>query len=183
MPNTYTPVRNGFAQSTYPDQQATALAGMLAFASDKNLVDSFIVGEVGDDGLEAGLAVVAGPAPDIQRPGLNEQAVTLPGATAVSADIIGIVVRAQQMRSNTAGHACHWAGDLCNVVRAGRAGGRIWVRLAEGAQPALGGAVFVHAGAAQAGTFTTAAGDGIIAVISMKFMSAAVDGLALVELQ
>ncbi|MEG6502548.1 hypothetical protein, partial [Desulfovibrio sp. 1214_IL3152] len=66
MPNTYNPVRNGFAQSSYKDQQGTALAGSLAFASDKNLVDAFIVGDVGDDGLEAGLAVIAGVATDVQ---------------------------------------------------------------------------------------------------------------------
>lgn len=182
MPNTYTPVRNGFAQSSYKDQQGTALAGSLAFASDKNLVDAFIVGDVGDDGLEAGLAVIAGPATDVQRTGLNEQVVTLPATASTAADVIGIVVRNQQMRSNTAGHACHFTGDLCNVVRTGRSGGRVWVQLMDGAQPALDGAVFVHTDAANAGKFTAAAGAGIIALTTMKFKSAAVDGIALVEL-
>ena len=41
----YTPQR-GFAQFQYFDQQATALAGMLANASDINLVDSAFVGPV-----------------------------------------------------------------------------------------------------------------------------------------
>lgn len=182
MPNTYVPVRNGFAQSSYKDQQGTALAGSLAFASDKNLVDAFIVGDVGDNGLEAGLAVIAGPAPDIQRAGLNEQAVTLPATASTAADIAGIVVRNQQMRSNTAGHACYFAEDICNVVRAGRSGGRVWVQLVDGAQPALDGAVFVHVDAANAGKFTTAAGADIVALTNMKFKSAAIDGIALVEL-
>lgn len=182
MPNTYTPVRNGFAQSSYKDQQGTALAGSLAFASDKNLVDAFIVGDVGDDGLEAGLAVVAGTATDVQRTGLNEQVVTLPTADSIGADIIGIVVRNQQMRSNATGHACYFAEDMCNVVRAGRSGGRVWVQLVDGAQPAIDGAVFVHTDAANAGKFTAAAGADIIALTTMKFKSAAVDGIALVEL-
>ena len=182
MPNMYTPVRNGFAQSSYKDQQGTALAGELAFASDKNLVDAFIVGAVGDNGLEAGLAVIAGPAPDVQRAGMNEQAVTLPAIDSTGADIIGVVIRNQQMRSNTAGHACHFAEDMCNVVRTGRSGGRVWVQLVESAQPALDGAVFVHTDAANAGKFTAAAGADIIALTTMKFKSAAVDGIALVEL-
>jgi hypothetical protein len=182
MPNTYTPVRNGFAQSSYKDQQGTALAGSLAFASDKNLVDAFIVGNVGDNGLEAGLAVIAGAATDVQRTGLNEQVVTLPAANSTGADIIGIVVRNQQMRSNTAGHACYFAEDLCNVVRTGRSGGRVWVQLVDGAQPALDGAVYAHTNAANAGKFTAASGTGIVALTTMKFKSAAVDGIALVEL-
>ncbi len=182
MPNPYTPVRNGFAQSSYKDQQGTALAGSLAFASDKNLVDAFIVGAVGDNGLEAGLAVIAGAAADVQRVGLNEQIVTLPATGSTAADIIGVVVRNQQMRSNSAGHACYFGEDLCNVVRAGRSGGRIWVQLADGAQPALDGAVFVHTNTANAGKFTAASGTDIIALTTMKFKSAAVDGIALVEL-
>lgn len=182
MPNVYNPVRNGFAQTSYKDQQATAMAGSLAFTSDKNLVDAYIVGDVGENGLEAGLAVIAGPAPDVQRAGLNEQSVTLPATASTAADIIGVVARNQQMRSNTAGRACYFAEDMCNVVRTGRSGGRVWVQLMENAQPALDGAVYVHTDAANAGKFTAAAGAGIIAITNMKFKSAAVDGIALVEL-
>ncbi|WP_394026589.1 structural cement protein Gp24 [Desulfovibrio falkowii] len=182
MPNTYNPVRNGFAQSSYKDQQGTALAGSLAFASDKNLVDAFIVGDVGDDGLEAGLAVIAGVATDVQRTGLNEQVVTLPATDSTAADIAGIVVRNQQMRSNATGHACYFAEDVCNVVRTGRSGGRVWVQLADGAQPAIDGAVYVHTDAANAGKFATASGASTVAITTMKFKSAAADGIALVEL-
>lgn len=182
MPNMYTPVRNGFAQSSYKDQQGTALAGSLAFASDKNLVDAFIVGDVGDNGLEAGVAVIAGAAADVQRTGLNEQVVTRPVTSSTAANVIGIVVRNQQMRSNTAGHACYFTEDLCNVARTGRSGSRIWVQLVDGAQPALDGAVFVHTDTANAGKFTAASGTDIIALTTMKFKSAAVDGIALVEL-
>ena len=57
----YTPQR-GFAQSQYFDQQATALAGMLANASDINLVDSAFVGKVDPaEGLTAGIGVMVIP--------------------------------------------------------------------------------------------------------------------------
>jgi len=180
MPNNiFNPVRNDFAQRLYKDQQATALAGHLAFSSDTNLVDAFIVGPVGPDGLEAGLAVIAGAAPDVQRVGLNEQIVTLPTSTSTADDIIGVVARNQQMRSNTAGHACFFAEELCNVCRTGRSGGRIWVQLADGAQPTLDGAVFVVVDGADAGKFATSDG---VEIPAMTFKSAAVDGIALVEL-
>lgn len=180
MPNNiFSPERNDFAQSSYKDQQATALAGHLAFASDKNLVDAFIVGPVGPDGLEAGLAVIAGAAPDVQRAGLNEQVVTLPAADSTADDIIGIVARNQQMRSNTAGRACFFAEDMCNVCRTGRSGGRIWVQVVDGAQPELDGAVSVVVKGTDAGKFAASGG---VVVPNMKFKSAAVDGIALVEL-
>lgn len=182
MPNVYTPKRNAFAQSSYHDQQGTALAGEPAFASDLNLIDSFIVGDVGDNGLEAGLAIVAVPAASARRPGLNELVVTLPPADATADKIIGVVTRNQQMRTNTAGHACWFHQDICNVARSGRSGARIWGRLADNAQPEPGGAVFVAVGGDNAGTFASEAGAGFVAVPSMQFASTASDGLALVEL-
>lgn len=182
MPNIYTPQRNAFAQSTYKDQQATALAGSLAFASDKNLVDAFIVGDVGDNGLEAGLAVIAAPAASVQRPGLNEHAVTLPTTSSTGDDIAGVVIRNQQMGTNAAGNACYFAQDLCNVAKAGRSGARLWVRLVDGAQPATDGAVYVRTDAANAGKFDAASGASAVALTNMKFKSGPVDGIALVEL-
>lgn len=179
MPNLYTPQKNAFAQSKYYDQMASALAGMLAFASDKNLVDPFIVGAVGNDGLEAGLAVVAGPAQDVKRPGMNEQVVTLPASGAAAESIVGVVVRNQQMRTNTAGKACLFEGDMCSVARTGRSGARIWVQLADGEQPAVDGAVSVIVAGADAGKFATSGG---VAIPTMKFRSGAEDGIALVEL-
>lgn len=182
MPNIYNPIKNAFAQSSYKDQQATALAGMLAFASDSNLVDAFIVGDVGEDGIEAGLAVITAPAPDVQRAGMNEYVITKPATTTTAAQIAGILVRNQQMRSNTAGMACYFAEDMCNVARANRSGARIWVQLAEGANPSVDGAAYIHVDADNAGKFTAATGTDIIAATNMIFRSAAVDGLALVEL-
>ncbi|MEG6501563.1 structural cement protein Gp24, partial [Desulfovibrio sp. 1214_IL3152] len=61
-------------------------------------------------------------------------------------------------------------------------GGRVWVQLADGAQPAIDGAVYVHTDAANAGKFATASGASTVAITTMKFKSAAADGIALVEL-
>lgn len=179
MPHLYTPVRNGFAQSAYPDQQATALPGMLAFTGDCNLVDAFLVGDVGDAGLEAGLAVVAVPAANPLRPGLNGLAVLPPEPGSSGADIVGVVVRSQQMRSNNAGQACHWSQDVCSVARPGRSGARVWARLADGAQPAPGDTARVIVTGAQAGRFS--ASDGV-SVDHMRFLSTADGDIALVEL-
>jgi len=188
--NIFTPERNAFAQNSYKDQQATALAGHLAFASDKNFVDGYIVGEVGPDGLEAGLACIAGIAPDAQRAGLNEHVVTRPLSTTIAASILGIVIRNQQMGTNTAGKACYFAQDTCNVVRGTRSGGRVWVQLVDGAQPEVDEAVFVAVSGTNAGKFATAVQGldgsnpvaGFVAVSTMQFKSAANDGIALVEL-
>ena len=177
--NLFNPERNAFAQTAYKDQQGTALAGTLAFASDKNLVDSFITGDVGPDGIEAGLAVITDMAVDVQRTGFNQQVVTMPTAESTAADIAGILIRNQQMSTNTAGKACHFAEDLCNVVRVGRSGGRVWVQLVDGAQPEVDGAVSVIVSGNDAGKFATSGG---VPLTNMKFKSAVVDGIALVEL-
>lgn len=181
MPNVYSGVRNGFMQEFYHDQQGTALPGSLAFAGDCCLIDSYITGEVGDDGLEAGLAVVAAPVSSAPvRAGLNQESVTLPDSTTSSGQLAGITVRNQQMNSNAAGRACWFAGELCNLARAGRAGARLWVQLAEGALPALGGNVYVCVDGACAGKFTdeTALSNAAAetAATPLAALSAALDG-------
>lgn len=128
----YTPQR-GFAQSQYYDQQATALAGMLANASDYNLVDSAFVGDVDPVlGLTAGLGVQVYPTVASNRPGLNYDVLGLPQATATDAEFGGIVVRNQFMRTNAAGEACHFYQDMANYARRERSGARIWVQLEQG---------------------------------------------------
>ena len=181
MANVYTPMRHGAVQTAYYDQMATAAPGMLANASDSNLVDAALVGGVGENGLEAGLAVVLKPVPAVVRSGLNQYAATLP-VGASGDDIGGVAVRNLQMRSNASGEPCWFEREICNVARVGRNGARIWVRLADGATPVPDDAVFVLTGADNAGKFTAASGAGAVAVTSMIFRSAAENGLALVEL-
>lgn len=128
----YTPQR-GFAQSQYFDQQATALAGMLANASDINLVDSAFVGEVDPaEGLTAGIGVMVLPTTASNRPGLNYDIVVPPSVDATDDSFAGIVVRNQFMRTNTKGQACYNFEDMANYARRDRAGARIWVQLEKG---------------------------------------------------
>lgn len=182
MANVYSPRRHGAVQTAYHDRMATAAPGMLANVSDANFVDAAMVGKAGPDGLEAGLAVTLTPVAACARPGINQYAAALPESAATAADIAGVTVRGEGMKSNAAGNACWFEHDMCSVARTGRGGARIWVRLAEGASPMPDGAVFVHAGGENAGTFAASAGAGVIAVTTMIFRSAADNGLALVEL-
>lgn len=131
----YTPKRGAFAQSQYFDQQGTALPGMLANASDINLVDSGFVGGVSPvTGMVAGVGVVQrNSVARSNRPGLNYDVYDLPPVTATADDFAGIMVRNQFMRTNAAGEACYFFEDMCNVLSTRRVGGRIWVRLESGA--------------------------------------------------
>ena len=137
----YTPQR-GFAQFQYFDQQATALAGMLANASDINLVDSAFVGPVDDTvGLTAGIGVMVNPTVRSNRPGLNYDIVMPPDSAATDESFAGIVVRNQFMRTNSNGEACYFFEDMANYARRDRAGARIWVQLAQGST-VFGGPVY-----------------------------------------
>lgn len=125
--------RKGFAQTQYFDQQATALAGMLANASDINLVDNGFVGEVDDtEGLVAGIGIVSYYTNQSNRPGINQQILVPPTPATTDADFAGIVVRNQFMRTNSNGEACYFFEDVANFTRRDRAGSRIWVHLAHG---------------------------------------------------
>lgn len=137
----YTPQR-GFAQFQYFDQQATALAGMLANASDINLVDSAFVGPVDATvGLTAGIGVMVNPTVRSNRPGLNYDIVMPPDSAATDKSFAGIVVRNQFMRTNSNGEACYFFEDMANYARRDRAGARIWVQLAQGST-VFGGPVY-----------------------------------------
>lgn len=137
----YTPQR-GFAQFQYFDQQATALAGMLANASDINLVDSAFVGPVDATvGLTAGIGVMVNPTVRSNRPGLNYDIVMPPDRAATDESFAGIVVRNQFMRTNSNGEACYFFEDMANYARRDRAGARIWVQLAQGST-VFGGPVY-----------------------------------------
>lgn len=128
----YGPQR-GFAQSLYVDQQATALAGMLANASDINLVDSAFIGNTDPNlGLMAGVGVQVLPTVASNRPGLNYDIIMQPLNTATDADFAGVMIRNQFMRTNSYGEACFFHQDMGNYCRRERSGARVWVRLEEG---------------------------------------------------
>lgn len=137
--------QKGFAQSTYVDQQATALAGMLANASEYNLVDSAMVVDVQTGGtnggyIQAGLGIViTSPTTFIERPGINNKVMKLPSATT---DVLGgVVVRNQFTGTDDDGMAAVRAQTLGNYARPSRAGCRIWVQMHNGST-SFGGKVF-----------------------------------------
>lgn len=143
--NIYSPVRDGFVQENYFDQMATAAVGQLANASDHNLVDSAIVGAVGDDGLVAGFGVVSETIANVARSGINQFAVNLPADDATAALLAAITVRNDQMSSNTAGRPCWFEGSICNILRLQRVGGRIWLALSNGSTSANASAYWIIA--------------------------------------
>lgn len=131
--NLYTPVRDGFVQNVYADQMESAYCGMQAHPSDYNLVDSYIAHpDVDPDGLVAGVGVVETVSTDPTRPGVNQYLANYPAAGATAANFAGVMVRNDQMGTNSAGKPCMFGGELCNVLRKARVGGRIWVMLSNG---------------------------------------------------
>lgn len=136
------PQKHAFGQSEYFDQMTTALPGSRVFASDNHLTDAYIVAPTVDgDGLIAGIGVVANKSADFVRPGINQMQAALPTDASTADDFEGVVYRTQQMGTNLKGQACAMAGDMCNVMRSARVGGRIWAFLADGTVD-IGGAVY-----------------------------------------
>ena len=124
----YSPVVNAFGQDTYFDQQGTALAGMLANASDINLVDAAVVGE------ELDFAVCGRFYPlkvdtSIIRPGVNTEKITSYDDATLSSppDEWCVVVRNQQVQTNAENESGWESKRMANVLRTSRVGGRIWV--------------------------------------------------------
>lgn len=180
--NLYTPGA-GFAQSQYVDQMATALPGALAFASDQWLIDTAIVDPATSAaGLIAGIGVTLPVIPVAERTGhrvgVNNRYATAPTA-ATTADLFGgVTVRNQQMDSNSDGDACWFANRACNVIRANRVGGRIWVRLVNGSAAPDGTVYWIISDTTshgkQIGAFSgTAMGADTVALTSALFKSEA----------
>lgn len=131
--NVYSPQRDGFIQDSYADQAGTAYIGMLANASDYNFIDSYVADEsVDPDGLIAGIGFVKKASANPTRPGINQYLAKYPAAGATLADFEGVLVRHQQMSTNSAGFPCVYSGELCNGLRRNRVGGRPWVMLSNG---------------------------------------------------
>ena len=124
----YTGSNNGFMQSTYVDQQGTALPGDLAYASDVNLIDACVVSmPVGSerDLLPVGVGVVGAYSADASRPGMTSVKVSPVGADTTAAQLYGVTVRNQQCRTDENNVSGWGDGDVGNVMRTARVGGRI----------------------------------------------------------
>lgn len=128
----YTPVQHGFVQNSYADQMDSAYVGQVANASDYNLTDSYVTGEVGPNGLIAGVGAVNKVIPNAIRPGVNENALEYPKEGATVDDFEAITVRNDQMGTNAAGMPCMFEGEMINGLRRSRVGGRTWVMLSKG---------------------------------------------------
>lgn len=122
----YRGTANGAVQTAVNDQVAVAVAGMLAFASDHNLIDAIAVGET--DGVAAGVGVIydAGDTAvtTLQFP---NQVVKLPVGTESASDFKGIVVFEEAMQSDEDGNNGWALNRMARILRPTRQGGRIWV--------------------------------------------------------
>lgn len=120
---------NGAVQTAYTDQPGIAVAGMIAFASDLNNVDSFLIAET--NGIAAGKGVVFTANTDtlsLQSPPVT---VGLPTGSTTAADFGGIMLFDEAMQSDENG-VPGWAdGRACRVLRPGRAGGRVYAKAVE----------------------------------------------------
>lgn len=127
----YTGLNNAFMQTKYVDQQATALPGDLAYASDVTLIDAAVVAMPSGSEKEllaAGLGVVSAYSANASRPGMNSTTVSPVSSTTTAATFYGITIRNQQCQTDENGVSGWGDGRLCNVMRADRVGGRVWVK-------------------------------------------------------
>lgn len=109
----------------YTDQPGEGVPGMLAFASDINLVDAVYIGE--DDGIAAGRGVVFEDVDDLvslQRPNVSAM---LPTGATTADEFQGIVVFDERMNSDADGVPGWQHGRVGRILLNKRSGGRIYV--------------------------------------------------------
>lgn len=187
----------GAVQSNYTDQPGVGIAGMLAFASEQAgaNVDSVYVGET--EGLAAGKGIAftqqTNNAFDLQAPNV---AAFLPAANNLTiADFAGIVVFDETMQSDASGVPGYNKGRMARILRPGKSGGRIYVKVNanDTVVPGTSSVNWVIAagsdGKYTVGEFTTAAlaGDSTygysVAITTAKWVTpAAANGLSIIEL-
>ena len=130
-------------------------------------VDSF-TNESADGAVKFGMGVVQGTIPGKQ--------VAVPDSDATAAVFEGIVTNRRAIENSLDGGVVVKSGATLGVMRYGR----IFGLLAEGADPAYGDAVYMVVDGADAGCFTESATDTV--AIKARFLSAASDGIAIIEL-
>ena len=116
--------------------------------------------------LRFGTGVVPGTVPG--------SSVKLPTAESKAADFEGVVVNSFDRQQDLEGKVFVRNNQSVGVMRRGR----IWLRVAEGAAPAYGGALHMVTDGACAGCFTTTGG----LEIPGRFLGPACDGVAPAEL-
>jgi len=161
--NIFSPIVGGSVQTTYVDQMATALPGDLAF-NDNSLVDAVIASDSTRYGIPAGRGIVLSYTESAVRPGVDRMIAKLPASADTQID--GIVVRNQQMQSNSNAEPVWFDGRTMNILRTNRVGGRIWVKLQEGSVSS-GDEVNVLVGGATPGAFSPA---GTVTIPGAKYL-------------
>lgn len=159
---------NGAVQTTYTDQPRQAYAGQLAFSSDTNLLDAYIVGD--SRGVFAAQGVRLDPNTstelgNLQSPNLLVNQPIGDGSE-TAADFGGIVVFDEAMQSDSNGNPGWNQGRNARIGRPKRAGVRVWVPCADA----------VTAFTSTVNWVTKAGTDGVHALGG--FAAAALDGTA-----
>lgn len=182
---------NGYTQLTVTDQPGAGVAGMLPFASDNMLIDSYVCSGNVPAGCGVKLIDNAGATEQLQIPG---KLAVLPDATNLTiADFGGVVVFDENMQSNADGLPGWSDGRSARILRPGRAGGRIYVKAREAVDKATATVNWVTSagsdGLYAAGEFAPAALAGnstvgySVAITTAKVItSAAAGGVFIIEL-
>lgn len=130
-------------------------------------IDSFL-NEAATGALGFGMGVVKGTAAGT--------GVALPGSSSAAVDFEGIVVNRRTTENNDDGVPVIKNKATVGVLRYGR----IYVKLATGADPAYGEALYMVKTGDDAGCFTDSSSSTV--AIKGRFLTAAIDGIAAVEL-
>lgn len=177
--NHYTGKLNGSVQTTVHDMMGQAYPGVLANASDYNLVDSMICVEDGIDGLVAGLGCIRSHSAG-QMAAINEYVVRAPITGDDATAFGGIVVRTHQMKTNAKGQPAVDEGQMASVLRNVRAGGRVWVTNYRGAAAAEGAVYMVVDSATPEtlpnGAFVADGGADAVEIPGLKWVAATAAG-------
>lgn len=150
----------GSVQSNYTDQPGVAVDGMIAFASDLNMVDSVFVDGAAGVFAGAGVTVAYNATGDFSLQTPN-QAVSLPAGTEDINGFYGVVIFDEGMQSDSNGKAGWNDGRQARVLRKVRSGGRVWVKCPEAVTAGTSTVNWVIAGGSDAkyvaGQFSPAA--------------------------
>lgn len=119
----------GSIQTVYNDQPALAMPGMLAFASDLDMCDAAHVSEA--NGVGSGKGVVFAALTDTVNLSLPPLSVQYPGSGSALANFAGFVVLDEGMQCDSSGNPGWGFGKMAQILRAQRAGGRIWLPVKE----------------------------------------------------
>lgn len=183
---------NGYVQNTVTDQPGQAVPGMLPYASDNDLIDSYLTSGNVPAGCGVQLVANAGALTQYQTPPLLAVVPTAHGTLDIT-NFGGICVFDENMQSNADGIPGWSDGRVARILRPGRAGGRIYVRVREAVTAGTSTVNWVVEagtdGLYAAGEFAPAALAGSaaagysVAITTAKWVtSAAAGGIAMIEL-